>query len=122
MGQPVSSPPPHAPGDLEALLETERALSERVTAAHAEADAIVAAARDEVARREAGLDAELAAARQEVEVRLAAERERRIASVREEFRRRTAAWETLGDDRIERAALAVVAALVAAPDGPAERQ
>jgi len=117
MAPSQSASPPRASGDLQALLDLERSIAERLAAARNEADAITRAARDEVARREAGFEAELAAARAQVESRVAQERERRLAAVRDEFRRRTARWEQLDQPRIDRAARAVVAALVGG--GPA---
>ena len=108
-GQPsFMSRAPAAPrdqsGDLTALLELERALSERLAGAHAEADRIVAEAREEAARR--ALDA-----------RLAQEREGRLGAVSEEARRRVAGWDGVGAPAVDRAAAAVVAALIAGPDG-----
>jgi len=104
-------------GDLTALLELERALSERLAAAHAEADRIVADAREEAARREAGIEAEMAAARRALDARLAQEREGRLGAVSEEARRRVAGWDGVGAPAVDRAAAAVVAALIAGPDG-----
>ena len=93
-------------GDLTALLDLERALSERLAAAHAEA-----------ARREAGLDAEVAAARRDLDVRLAKEREDRLGAVTAEAGRRVAGWDAVDASSVDRAAAAVVAALIAGSDG-----
>ena len=104
-------------GDLTALLDLERALSERLAAAHAEAARTVAEARDEAARREAGLDAEVAAARRDLDVRLAKEREDRLGAVTAEAGRRVASWDAVNASSVDRAAAAVVAALIAGSDG-----
>jgi vacuolar-type H+-ATPase subunit H len=114
MTKPVSAVPARA-GDLEALLELERTLAQRLAAARAEADRILEDARADVAKREAALEAELAASAEELRTRLTAERDRRLAAVAEDGRQRAAAWDGAADSAVVRAAGMVADALIAGP-------
>ena len=116
----MTKTPPSGParsGDLEALLDLERRLADRLAAAQAEADRILREAHEAAGRREAGLEAELTAAANALDARLRVERERRLAAVAEEGRQRVAGWDGTDDATIAHAAGAVVDALVAGPRG-----
>lgn len=104
-------------GDLDAILKLEQDLADRLAAAHAEAERLVAEARDEVARREAALDEELGRRVRELDARLREERERRLAEAAEAARQRRAAWDAIDDAAVDRAAGVVADALVAGPRG-----
>lgn len=103
--------------DLDAVLHLERELADRLAAAQAEAERILNEAREEVARREAGLEAELARRARELDARLLAERERRLAALTREARERLAMWERIDDARVDRAAGVVADALISGPRG-----
>lgn len=104
-------------GDLEAILQLEKELADRVADARAEAERILREAQADVARRDAGLEEELARRIRELDARLLAEREQRLAQVTASARQRRAAWDAVDDATVNRAAGAVVDALVAGPRG-----
>lgn len=90
------------------MLETERRLEERLHAARAEADALVAGAEQEAERQEAALAAELADGARSVDENLAAEGRRRAAEIAE-----AAAGEAQAYERVTAARLAAVARTLA---------
>lgn len=116
MSKTVPAAPARA-GDLEALLELERTLAERLAAARVEAQRLLEDAHADAAAREAKIEAELAASAEELRARLTVERERRLAAVAEEGRQRIAAWDAADDSTVARAAGTVADALIAGPRG-----
>ena len=103
-GTPASPPT----GDLARLLETERRLEERLRAARAEADALVARAQQEAERQEAALETELADGARRLDESLAAEGRRRAAEIAE-----AAVGEAQAYERVTAARLAAVARTLA---------
>ncbi len=95
-------------GDLARLLETERRLEERLHAARAEAEALVARAQQEADRQGAALEAELADGARRLEESLAAEGRRRTAEMADAAAREAEAYE-----RVTAARLAAVARALA---------
>lgn len=91
-------------GDLARLLETERRLEERLRAAGAEAETVVARAQLEAERQEATLEAELAEAGRRLDESLAAEDRRRAAEIADAAAREVEAY-----GRVTPARLAAVA-------------
>jgi hypothetical protein len=87
--------------ELERLIETERRNEDLLQRARDEADAIVHAARSAVATRAAALAGELEEAARRSEAALTAERERRIAELRQGARDRAARYDAVTDARVE---------------------
>jgi vacuolar-type H+-ATPase subunit H len=97
-GSPVVAPPPQ--GDLTRLLETERRLDERLSAARTAGETLVARAEADARRREAALEAELETEERRLDQTLAAERQARAAEIVENARRTAAAYEAVEPGRL----------------------
>ncbi len=100
----ASSPP----GELARLLETERRIEERLRAARAEVEALLARAQQDAERQEAVLESQLADATRRLDEDLAAEGRRRAAEIADAADREAQAYE-----RVTPARLAAVARALA---------
>ena len=87
-------------GDLERLLETERRLGERLRAARAEADELVAQAEAAAAAREAALAAELEAEERLADERLEREHRERERAITDDAQRQVDAYERIPARRL----------------------
>ena len=105
---PTSTVAPPPQGDLARLLETEQRLEERLRAARAEAEALVAQARRDAETRDAALAAEIAAEEKRVADALETERRRREAEIAADAER-----EALEYERAPAALLSAVARALA---------
>jgi vacuolar-type H+-ATPase subunit H len=112
----------HVPArDLERLIESEARLDELLQAARTEAGDLIAQARQRAARAEERWAAEFEAARQDLERRVAQERDRELARIRQEADRLTAHYAGHTPEQLEALARWVAGELrgLAAPgDGP----
>lgn len=91
--------PVHA-GDLARLLETERRLGERLQSARAEADVLVAHAREAAGQREALLAAELESDQRSMADRLLGERAKREQEIAVAAQRQVSAYADVSDERL----------------------
>ena len=87
--------------DLERLVETEARLDELLQAARTEASDLIAQARDQVARAEERWAADFEAARRDLESRVARERDRELARIRDEADRVTAHYAAHSPEQLE---------------------
>jgi hypothetical protein len=91
-------------GDLERLLETERRLGERLRAARAEADALVAQAQVAAVAIEGALAAELEAEERLADERLAREHRQREGEIADDAQRQIDAYERIPAKRLSEVA------------------
>ena len=103
--------PVHA-GDLARLLETERRLAERLESARAEADALVAHAREAAEQREATLAAELESDQRSMADRLLGERAKREQEIADAAQRQISAYADVSDERLTAVARALARRLL----------
>jgi len=94
-------------GDLARLLETERRLEERLRAARAEAEALVAQAQQAAEQEDAALEAQLADAARLLDESLAAEGRRRTAEIADAADRKAQAYERVPPARLSAVARAL---------------
>jgi len=86
--------------NLTRLLDTERRLAERLQAARADAESVVAQARADVAQREAALAAELEADERRMTERLARERRKREREIADDAQRQIDAYAGVSTQRL----------------------
>jgi vacuolar-type H+-ATPase subunit H len=87
-------------GDLARLLETEQRLEERLRAARADGEAIIAQAHAEAARREADVESALRTEAQRLDDQFEAERRRREEEIQAEARVAVGRYERISAGRI----------------------
>lgn len=109
--------PVHA-GDLARLLETERRLGERLQSARAEADALVARAREAARQREARLAAELESDERSMAERLLDERGKREHEIADAAQRQVSAYADVSDERLTAITRALAHRLLDDESGP----
>ena len=101
-----------ASGDLTRLLDTERRLAERLRAARAEAEAVLARALSDAEQREASLAAELDADQQRMAQRLVRERRKREREIADDAQRQVSAYADVSDERLTALARALARRLL----------
>ena len=99
-------------GDLARLLDTERRLGERLQAARAEAEALVAQARAAAEKREAALAAQLETDQRLMGERLERERRKREREIADAAQREVEAYERVSAERLKGIARALAPRLL----------
>ena len=118
MSRAAAVPTPASPqGEFARLLETERRLDERLRQARAEAEALVAAAQAEAARRETALAAELEGDALRLDAELAAEQRRREQEVADAARAEGEAYDGVAPARVTAIALGLAPRLIGGAGG-----
>ena len=103
-------PPPS--GDLTRLLDTERQLADRLRAARAEAEALLARARSDAGQREARLVAELELEERSLTERLIGERTTREREIAADAQRQVSAYADVSNERLTTIARALARRLL----------
>jgi vacuolar-type H+-ATPase subunit H len=91
---------PPASGDLTRLLDTERRLAERLQAARAEAEVLLARARSDAEQREATLAAEQVSDQRSMADRLLGERAKREQEIAADAQRQVSAYVDVSEERL----------------------
>lgn len=99
-------------GDLARLLDTERRLGERLQSARAEAEALVAHAREAAVQREAALAAQLEADERLMSARLQRERRKREREIAAVAQREVEAFQRVSARRVAEVARIVAGRLL----------
>jgi hypothetical protein len=107
-------------GALERLLETERALTERLAEADREAELLMEEARRTIAARESAFDHEVAAELTDLEARERAAVDAAIAGITGQAALEVARFDGVTTDRVAQLADAILARLLFASGGPGE--
>ena len=113
----MTGDPVHA-GDLARLLETERRLGERLQSARAEAEALLAHAREAAEQCEATLAAELESDQRSMAERLLGERGRRDQEIADAAQRQVSAYADVSDERLTAITRALAHRLLDDESGP----